>query len=116
MTITCRHIFSVLVLALYLFLPAQSLVHAVTFTTDQSGEQSDYAKSVQSSCPDCPCSDENDSGHCDTSFCSCSFHAPITAHLKNVYAPMVTIDHLPDPLWALPQMCGSIFVPPQNHS
>lgn len=112
--LTCRHIISALLLALYLLLPAQGMVHAAVSVSDNSVVQSDHAKTSDSSCPDCPCNDGRDSGCCDSSFCSCSYHAPTSAHLQQIYAPMITVDRLHEPHWSLPQVYGSIYVPPQN--
>jgi len=115
MTITCRHIISFLVLALYLFLPAQGMVHAAASASDTSfAKMYGFANTADSPCPDCPCNDSHDSGCCDTNFCSCAFHAPITTHKQYTYSPRITLERLPEPIWFLPQVYGSIFVPPQN--
>lgn len=116
MTNTCRHMLFTLILALYLLLPAQNVLHAAVFIPDNFIAQSDTATAANPACPACPCSDEKDSGCCDTTFCNCSFHAPPPAFLHQNYAPMVTITCLTDPYRALPRVYGSIFVPPQNLS
>lgn len=114
MNITYRHMISALVLVLYLLIPAQSLVHAAAIGAETTTTQSEVSTSADSSCPACPCSDEQGSDCCDSTFCTCSFHTPTTEHLYQNYSPMVTINRLLDPHWSLPQVYGSIFVPPQN--
>jgi hypothetical protein len=114
MHLTLRHI-SVLLIILYLCLPAMGFAHVDIPDSDvtQKGLRGEATGSL---CDHCPCSDEQDSRCCDTDFCSCAFNSPPVRGVQLNYAPVVLIVRHIEAFWELPQVYVSIFVPPQNPS
>lgn len=115
MDFTHRHIITALALIVYLFLPAQGVVHACVQNTAIQDSRTTYTTAPDSPCDECPCSGEQDSDCCDTTSCPCSCHTPLTRHM-HTYAPIVIVQRFAEPHWSLPQVYLSIFVPPQNHA
>lgn len=107
-----RHIAAVLII-FYLCIPVMGFAHVDV----PEGGVADIQLSegaVTSPCEHCPCSDEQGSHCCDTTSCSCAFHSPPGQGVQVLYAPVVIINRQADIFWILPQVYGSIFVPPQN--
>jgi len=61
-----------------------------------------------------PCNDEQGSGCCETTSCSCACHAPLASSLRLIYAPVIVSESFYERHWSLPQVYSQIFVPPQN--
>jgi hypothetical protein len=106
---------AMLLIILYLFIPVMGFAHAgvadVVVTDIRSID-----RFAASPCDHCPCSDGQGTHCCDTASCSCAFHSPPAQGVQVNYAPIVSITRHRDSFWFLPQVYGSIFVPPQNRS
>jgi hypothetical protein len=113
-TLNC--IIAAALIAIYLVLPATALAKSGTMEGGVPSVQTVSAMTTSSPCNDCPCSDEKDSSCCDSAFCCCACHAPLSQGFQLAYAPVVAIQGFREPAWSLPQVFLSIFVPPQNLS
>ncbi|MDD2900555.1 MAG: hypothetical protein PHI31_17825 [Desulfuromonadaceae bacterium] len=98
----------------YLAVPATGLARAATLDSASVVVLGSGDATTSAPCDTCPCSDEQGDTCCDTTFCSCAYHAPLNCHLHLTYAPIVATQHFQEPSWSLPQVYSSIFVPPQN--
>ena len=102
-------------IVIYLALPTTILAHA----TMEAGFPAAQAVSMVASpapCGDCPCSDGQGSDCCDSSFCNCSCHAPLSQGVRLVYAPLIASQNFLEPSWSFPMVYRPIFVPPQNQA
>jgi hypothetical protein len=109
------HILVPFLILIYLCLPMKGFVHA--FTLDAGTGTATVASSVVegSTCPDCPCSDENEGSCCDAP-CCCTHQAPPAAAPLIRYAPIISAHRFHETRTSPPQVWLPIFVPPQNHS
>jgi hypothetical protein len=107
-----NYIIGTVLIVIYLALPATNLAYAAT--QEATSTQEAYSSTTTAPCDSCPCSDGQGSDCCDTTFCSCACHAPLSQSLRLVYAPMIVIHRFREPTSSLPQVFLSIFVPPQN--
>jgi hypothetical protein len=105
---------SVLII-LSLVLPGAGLAALSSLESGVSSEQS-AAFHATTTTPDdtCPCSGGPGSDCCDTSFCNCGCHAPLSQGVRLVYAPVMAVQTVRELFRPLPQVYFSIFVPPQN--
>lgn len=114
----CNSIVSTLLIVIYLALPATNFAYAATqvegVSSVQALPQMACSTAATDHCDDCPCSDGQDSGCCDSTFCNCACHAPLGQCIQLVYAPEIAAQSFLDPSWSLPQVYRPIFVPPQN--
>jgi len=112
MHLTFRHM-AVLLIILYLCIPVMGYAYvdapAVMAVDIRSSDGVAGAP-----CKHCPCSDEQGSHCCDTISCSCAFHSPPEQGVQVHYTPVVIVTRHTDSIRKLPQVYGSIFVPPQN--
>lgn len=111
---TYSGVFAIVLIVVYLFLPASTLVHAATFEPDSAAFQVNYSQATADPCDRCPCSDEQGQHCCDTFFCNCECHAPLGRGMQVIYAPSIAAYSFREPSWSLPQVFLAIFVPPQN--
>lgn len=102
---------AMVLILVYLALPATPLNHAEIVEKTAPGVQ---ALVVASSYDNCPCSDDHSSDCCDTTFCNCACHAPLSRGLRLNYSPMIDTQDFREPSWLLLQVYSTIFVPPQN--
>ena len=109
-----NYIIGTVLIVIYLALPATSFARAVA--QEESAPQAQTILSTTGTAPtdSCPCSGDEGSGCCDTIFCSCACHAPLSQTLRLVYAPVIVTHSFREPTGSLPQVFLSIFVPPQN--
>jgi len=106
--------FAVILMALYLLLPARALAHCDAPEPCSAGVQVVQAAD-DAPWGACPCSD-GQHGECCESACCCPCHAPFSQRITITYAPMVTRQGCSEILGELPQVYLSIFVPPQNRT
>jgi len=111
---TYNYIISTILIVLYLALPATSYARAVAQDGSAPRDRTVWSTTSTAPCDTCPCSDGQGSDCCDSIFCSCACHAPLSQTLRLVYAPEFVILNFREPVWSLPQVFLSIFVPPQN--
>ncbi|HIJ87022.1 MAG TPA: hypothetical protein HPP97_04970 [Desulfuromonadales bacterium] len=111
---TYNCLFATVLIAVYMFLPVSNFASAATLELDGSSCQVVSSLATTAPCDTCPCSDSHGSDCCDTTFCSCSCHAPLSHGLLLSYAPEMSIECFLEPSWSLLQVYRSIFVPPQN--
>jgi hypothetical protein len=104
--------FAIIVMALYLLLPARALAHCATPDACNAGMQVVQAADV-APCGTCPCSDTQH-GDCCEGACCCPCHAPFGQRITITYSPMVTFQRYPEIHGDFPLVYLSIFVPPQN--
>lgn len=107
-------IIAIVLIFIYLAQPLAAVAHSVSLETGFSSAAVISDSAAVSTGGDCPCSDEYDSGCCDTVFCSCSCHASLARTLQISYSPMIVMQSFLEPSWPLPQVYDRIFVPPQN--
>lgn len=106
--------FAIIVMALYLLLPARVLAHCSAPEPCSAGPMLVQAAG-DAPCGSCPCSDTQH-GDCCESACCCPCHAPFGQRITFTYSPMITFQSTPDLLGEPPQVYLSIFVPPQNRT
>jgi hypothetical protein len=111
----CNSAFATALIVVYLFFSASSFVNAASLEFDGSSPQVTNSMAAAAPCDSCPCSDDHGSDCCDSTFCSCSCHAPLSHGLQLSYAPEISIQSFREPSWPLLQVYRSIFVPPQNY-
>jgi hypothetical protein len=109
-----NYIIGTVLIVIYLALPATNLAYAATQEASAPSAEEAYSSTTTAPCDSCPCSDGQGSDCCDTAFCSCACHAPLSQGLRLVYAPVIVIHRFREPTSSLPQVFISIFVPPQN--
>jgi len=109
-----KYLIATLLVAIYLILPATNLARTVTLESGLASAQSPYCMAVNVPDDDCPCTDEQGSGCCNKTFCSCACHAPLSQGLLINYAPVISFQSFREPCWSLPTVYRPIFVPPQN--
>ncbi|MEI6207010.1 MAG: hypothetical protein WCP20_09525 [Desulfuromonadales bacterium] len=100
-------------IVIYLTLPATKLTHDANLIKTTSGvlALSDMATSP---CEQCPSSEGQSSGCCDSMFCKCMCHAPLGQGLRLTYAPVIAVRIFRESSCSLPQVYRPIFAPPQN--
>lgn len=111
-----NYIIATVLIVICLALPTTIFAHAATLEKAASGVQTLSGMAATAPCDDCPCSDGQGSDCCDTCFCSCACHAPLSHGLRLIYAPEIVSQSFREPSWSLPTVYRSIFVPPQNHA
>lgn len=111
---TYEYMIASLLIVVYLALPASNFAHTATLESGLASAQSPYCTTINAPCDDCPCSDEQGSGCCGKTFCSCACHAPLSQSILLDYAPVISFQSFRDPSWSLPMVYRPIFVPPQN--
>ena len=109
-----KYLIATLLVAIYLTLPATNLARTATLDSGLASAQSSYCTTINAANDDCPCTDEQSSGCCSKTFCSCACHAPLSQGLLLNYAPVISFQIFREPSLALPKVYRSIFVPPQN--
>jgi hypothetical protein len=109
-----NYIIGTALIVIYLALPATNFAHAATQEGSVAPAQAACSSTATAPCGSCPCSDEQSSGCCDTFFCNCACHAPLSHGLRLVYAPVIVTQSFREPTGSLPHVFLSIFVPPQN--
>jgi hypothetical protein len=110
----CKHIFATILIVIYLTVPVSNLAFGANLEKTPPAVQALAEIAATAPCDDCPCSDGPGSTCCDTSFCTCACHAPLSQSLQLVYAPVIVLQRFLEPSWSLPQVFRSIYVPPQN--
>jgi hypothetical protein len=111
-----RYFFSVVLIVIYMALPATGLATAVALDSGLLNSGQEYSSQTTIPSDNCPCSDEGGSGCCETLFCSCECHAPLDRGLQLIYAPVIACQVVCELPWSLPQVYRTIVVPPQNHA
>ncbi|MGB9080008.1 MAG: hypothetical protein WCD00_01835 [Desulfuromonadaceae bacterium] len=109
-----NYIIGTVLIVIYLALPATNLAQAATQDGGVLPDKAACSSTTTAPCDGCPCSDGQGPDCCDTSFCSCACHAPLSQGLRLVYAPVIVTQHFREPAGSSPQVFLSIFVPPQN--
>ena len=109
-----NYLITTVLIVIYLAMPATNFARAVTIEAGLPSAQAAGGTTTTAPCDSCPCSDGQGSDCCDTTFCNCACHAPLSQGLQLTYAPMIIDQSFPEPSWVLPQVYRSIFVPPQN--
>ena len=112
---TYECLIAALLVAIYLVLPAANFARAATLEAGLTSMRSPYSSAITVPCDDSPCTDEQGSGCCGTTFCNCACHAPLSQRLLLNYSPLVVTQSFQEQPWSLPQVYRPIFVPPQNH-
>jgi hypothetical protein len=103
-----------ILIVMYLALPTTIFAHAASIEVREATVQKIYSTTADSPCGDCPCSDGHGPDCCDTTFCNCACHAPLSQDLRIKYVPVIATQLFREPTWFLPQVYRTIFVPPQN--
>ena len=113
-TRTYNYLSAIILIVIYLALPATGFARAVIQESGGTSTEMAGGTATAAPCDSCPCSDGQGSDCCDTTFCNCACHAPLSHGLQLTYAPLVVIRNYPELSWSLPRVYRSIFVPPQN--
>lgn len=113
-TAVVKYIIVGILIGINLVLPTTILACSPIMETDVSSVRTVCSAPPSFSCDGCPCSDENGSSCCDSAFCCCACHAPLSQYHRLTYAPVIITQDFIEPLRVLPQVCRPIFVPPQN--
>jgi hypothetical protein len=115
-TFNCNHIIVAVLIVIYVTMPTTIFANATAIEAGFPSVQAIYSMTAAAPCDDCPCSDERGSSCCDSTFCCCACHAPLSQSFRLAYAPVIAVQSFREPLWSLPQVYRPIFVPPQNIS
>jgi hypothetical protein len=111
-----RYLFSIMLIVIYMTLPATGLATAVALDAGLLHSGQEYSSQTTMPSDNCPCSDEDGSGCCETLFCSCECHAPLGRGLHLIYSPVIARQAIGERPWSLPQVYRTIVVPPQNRT
>ena len=109
-----KYLIATLLVAIYLTLPANNFARTATLDSGLTSAKSSYCTAINANSDDCPCNDEQGSGCCGKTFCSCACHAPLSQSLLISYAPVISFQSIREPSSSLPRVYRPIFVPPQN--
>lgn len=113
--ISMKYTFAIILVAAYLVMPTTIFAYASILTTGTPSTQTTrLAADANAPCDSCPCSDEQDSGCCESTSCNCACHAPLASTLRITYAPLIVTENFYESTCSLPQVYLHIFVPPQN--
>jgi hypothetical protein len=105
---------AIILIVIYLSLPTTILAHAAAQESTAPTGQSPAGITTNTPCDHCPCSENQGSDCCDTTFCNCACHAPLSQGVLLKYAPVIASQNFAEPSWSFPQVYRTIFVPPQN--
>ncbi|MDD2366487.1 MAG: hypothetical protein PHN84_10020 [Desulfuromonadaceae bacterium] len=105
---------AILLIATYLTLSATSFAFAATGGSGEISRQTYYGTETPATNGSSPCSHEENTNCCDTTFCNCGCHAPIASGMILKYAPLILLQSIREQSCTLPKVYLSIFVPPQN--
>jgi hypothetical protein len=106
---------ALILISLYLLLPAAVFAHA---NLGQEIQGSALTVTVQESgvpCDGCPCTGTQDADCCENA-CPCCCHVPLAQLVTIAYSPFVISLNHPEYHLTSPQVYLSIYVPPQNLS
>src|SRR6185369_8824341 len=112
MHLALRHM-AALLIVLYLFIPVMGFAHVGSADVGVTEIRS-QGEVAGSPCDHCPCSNEQGTHCCDSTFCSCAFQSPLVQGVRVHYAPVEILSRRSEPFRMLPQVYLSIVVPPQN--
>lgn len=102
---------SLLLIALYLFLPVACLTHPCGHQEELTTQQSiELTTAVADECPE-----NDDSDHCENT-CCCAGHLPFSPVAEPFAIALITRKSPFNPYLVLPRLIDRIFVPPQNLS